>query len=47
MGRRGNRDQATPSRRKTLPPLGAAVCKNPAATDGRHALAETMAAFAD
>ena len=45
--RLGNPDQAIPSRGETLAPLGAPVRENPAAADGRHALAESMPAFAD
>jgi|TARA_Y100000294_G_scaffold146474_1_gene142045 hypothetical protein len=43
----GNCDQAIPSRGETLAPLGAPVRENPAAADGRHALAESMPALAD
>ncbi len=42
-----NRDQAIPSRGETLAPLCAPVRENPAAADGRHALAESVPALAD
>lgn len=46
-GQAGLPRSATPSRRKTLPPLGPAGGKNPAAANGRHAAAESMPAFTD
>jgi len=46
-GQAGQPRPATPSRGKTLPPLGATVGKNPAAANGCHAAAESMPALAD